>query len=75
MLLMHLQNLYSGTAAGSHTVLALVDNGFRVTIFDSFENAFERGYERMRKLAGDKAGAIKLIKVMALAQTSCPCCT
>jgi hypothetical protein len=49
--------------AGSHTVLELLKSGYRATVIDNFDNAFEACYERMKKLAGDKADKIKLIKV------------
>jgi hypothetical protein len=48
---------------GSHTVLELLKSGYRATVIDNFDNAFEACYERMKKLAGDKADRIKLIKV------------
>jgi UDP-glucose 4-epimerase len=47
---------------GSHTVLTLLENGYRATVIDNFDNAFEQCYERMKKLAGDKADKITLIK-------------
>jgi UDP-glucose 4-epimerase len=49
--------------AGSHTVLALLENGYRVTIIENFDNAFEECFARMQRLAGDKAAKMKLIKV------------
>lgn len=47
---------------GSHTVLELLKEGYRATIIDNFDNAFEACYERMKKLAGDKADKMTLIK-------------
>jgi hypothetical protein len=44
-------------------VLELLKSGYRATVIDNFDNAFEACYERMKKLAGDKADKIKLIKV------------
>ena len=49
--------------AGSHTVLELLNSGYRATVIDNFDNAFEACHERMKKLAGDKADKITLIKV------------
>lgn len=51
---------------GSHTVLALLETGYRVTIIDNFDNAFEECYARMQKLAGDNAKNMKLIKVRTM---------
>ena len=44
-------------------MLELLKSGYRATVIDNFDNAFEACYERMKKLAGDKADKIKLIKV------------
>ena len=44
-------------------MLALLENGYRVTIIDNFDNAFEECFARMQRLAGDKAAKMKLIKV------------
>ena len=44
-------------------MLALLENGYRVTIIDNFDNAFEECFARMQRLAGDKASKMKLIKV------------
>ena len=49
--------------AGSHTVLSLLEHGFRVTIIDNLDNAFEEAFERMKKLAGERAQQMKFIKV------------
>ena len=46
-------------------MLALLENGYRVTIIDNFDNAFEECFARMQRLAGDKAAKMKLIKVRA----------
>jgi hypothetical protein len=48
---------------GSHTVLSLLDHGYRVTIIDNLDNSFEEAYRRMQELAGDKAANMKFIKV------------
>ena len=55
--------------AGSHTVLALLENGYRVTIIDNFDNAFEECFARMQRLAGDNAAKMKLIKVPRLSHS------
>lgn len=34
-----------------------------MTIFDNLDNAFEECFERMKELAGDKAGGMKFVKV------------
>lgn len=44
-------------------MLALLENGYRVTIIDNFDNAFDECFARMQRLAGDKAAKMKLIKV------------
>ena len=54
-------------AAGSHTVLDLLKNNYRVTIIDNFDNAFDECWKRMQKLAGGKADKMKLIRVRHLA--------
>lgn len=56
-----------GLGAGSHTVLDLLNNNYRVTIIDNFDNAFDECWARMQRLAGDKAGKMKLIRVRHLA--------
>ena len=59
-------------AAGSHTVLSLLQHNCEVTIIDNLDNAFEVVFERMQKLAGDKAHNMKFIKVRQLhQQVSC----
>ena len=50
--------------AGSHTVLSLLEHNCEVTIIDNLDNAFEVVFERMKKLAGDKAKNMKFIKVI-----------
>lgn len=60
-------------------MLELLKSGYRATVIDNFDNAFEACYERMKKLAGDKADKIKLIKVyccheLAQATAICPFC-
>lgn len=49
--------------AGSHTVLALLEHGYKVTIIDNLDNSFEEAFIRMKELAGDKAENMKFIKV------------
>ena len=44
-------------------MLELLNSGYRATVIDNFDNAFEACHERMKKLAGDKADKITLIKV------------
>ena len=58
--------------AGSHTVLSLLDHGCNVTIIDNLDNAFEAAYERMKKLAGSKAGNMKFVKAGAQATCGVP---
>ena len=55
--------LLIGLLAGSHTVLSLLEHNCSVTIIDNLDNAFEVVFERMKKLAGDKAKHMKFIKV------------
>jgi UDP-glucose 4-epimerase len=50
-------------AAGSHTVLVLLEAGHTVTIIDNLCNSYTRVFEHMKKLAGDKAGNMKFVKV------------
>jgi nucleoside-diphosphate-sugar epimerase len=49
--------------AGSHTVLVLLEAGHTVTIIDNLSNSYTRVFEHMKKLAGDKAGNMKFVKV------------
>lgn len=49
--------------AGSHTVLVLLEHGFKVCIMDNLDNSFQKAYDRMVELAGDKAPNMKFIKV------------
>ena len=42
---------------GSHTVLALLDTGYSVTIVDNLDNAFMECYDRMKELAGPEQAA------------------
>ena len=44
-------------------MLSLLDHGCTVTIIDNLDNAFQVAFERMKKLAGSKAGNMKFIKV------------
>ncbi|KAI8468516.1 MAG: UDP-glucose 4-epimerase [Monoraphidium minutum] len=44
---------------GSHTVLALLDEGHSVVIVDDLSNSFPRVFEHLKKLAGDKAPKMK----------------
>lgn len=50
-------------------MLALLENGCRVTIIDNFDNAFEECFARMQRLAGDKASKMMLIKVLSILLT------
>eukprot|EP00884_Botryococcus_braunii_P011499 jgi/Botrbrau1/2034/Bobra.0047s0014.1 len=47
---------------GSHTVLALLEHGYSVTIIDNLDNSFPEAFRRMQELAGDKASNMKFIK-------------
>ena len=48
---------------GSHTVLALLDAGFSVTVFDNLDNSFLECFERMKELAGaEKAAKMTFVK-------------
>lgn len=53
-------------AAGSHTVLVLLESGCRVTIIDNMDNAFPEAYRRMQDLAGDKASRMQFIQVILI---------
>lgn len=44
-------------------MLALLDSGYTATIFDNLDNSFEAVFDRMKELAGDKAGKMKFVKV------------
>lgn len=55
-------------------MLDLLNNNYRVTIIDNFDNAFDECWARMQRLAGDKAEKMKLIRVRNLwAQRAQPC--
>ena len=43
-------------------MLSLLEHNCSVTIIDNLDNAFEEVFERMKKLAGDKAQNMKFIK-------------
>jgi UDP-glucose 4-epimerase len=47
---------------GSHTVLVLLEHGYKVCIMDNLDNSFQKAYDRMVELAGDKAPNMKFIK-------------
>ena len=49
--------------AGSHTVLVLLEHGFKVVLMDNLDNSFQKAYDRMVELAGDKAGQMKFVEV------------
>lgn len=49
--------------AGSHTVLALLEHGYSVTIIDNLDNSFLEAFKRMQELAGDKADKLKFVQV------------
>lgn len=44
-------------------MLVLLEHGFKVCILDNLDNSFQKAYDRMVELAGDKAGNMKFIKV------------
>ena len=44
-------------------MLTLLDQGFKVTLIDNLSNSFPRVFDHMTKLAGDKAGQMKYVKV------------
>ena len=50
--------------AASHTALVLLEYGCKVTLIDNYSNSFPRVFEHMKKLAGDKAGLMKFVKVI-----------
>ncbi|PSC71614.1 UDP-glucose 4-epimerase [Micractinium conductrix] len=47
---------------GSHTVLVLLEHGFKVVLMDNLDNSFQKAYDRMVELAGDKAGQMKFVE-------------
>lgn len=47
---------------GSHCCLVLLEHGCQVTIFDDLSNSSEEVFERMKILAGPKAGMMRFIK-------------
>ena len=47
---------------GSHTVLVLLEHGYRVTMIDNLSNSFLRVYEHMKRLAGPKAGQMAFVQ-------------
>ncbi|GAB4820615.1 hypothetical protein N2152v2_007661 [Parachlorella kessleri] len=47
---------------GSHTVLALLEHGYTVTILDNLDNSFLEAFNRMKELAGDKASNMDFIE-------------
>ena len=49
--------------AGSHTVLELLQQGYKVTISDNLDNSFAKAFERMKELAGDKSGNMTFVQV------------
>ena len=46
-------------------MLVLLEHGYRVTIVDNLDNSFQKAYDRMVELAGDKAGGMKFIEARA----------
>ena len=54
-------------AAGSHTVLVLLEHDFKVVILDNLDNSFQKAFDRMVELAGDKAGNMSFVKVRGTA--------
>lgn len=55
-------------AAGSHTVLVLLEHGATVTLIDNLSNSFPRVFDHMNKLAGDKASKMKYVQVRTSVQ-------
>lgn len=47
---------------GSHTALCLLENGYKVTIFDNLDNSFQLAVDRVAELAGDLAANMTFIK-------------
>ena len=47
---------------GSHTVLCLLENGYKVTIIDNLDNSFQLAVDRVSELAGDKAVNMTFVK-------------
>lgn len=61
--------------AGSHTVLALLEHGHRVTLIDNLSNTHAAVFGAMQRLAGARAGAMRFVQVRALAAArGCPMC-
>jgi hypothetical protein len=50
-------------AAASHTTLVLLQHGHSVVMLDNLSNSFERVFEHMKKIAGDKADKMKFVQV------------
>jgi nucleoside-diphosphate-sugar epimerase len=48
---------------GSHTVLVLLEHDYTVVVMDNLDNSFQKAYDRMVELAGDKAKNMRFIKV------------
>eukprot|EP00882_Tetradesmus_deserticola_P004714 GHRQ01004968.1.p1 GENE.GHRQ01004968.1~~GHRQ01004968.1.p1 ORF type:complete len:351 (+),score=178.18 GHRQ01004968.1:152-1204(+) len=46
----------------SHTTLVLLDHGHSVVMLDNLSNSFERVYDHMKMIAGDKADGMKFVK-------------
>lgn len=44
-------------------MLVLLEHGFRVVLMDNLDNSFQKAYDRMVELAGDKAANMKFIEV------------
>lgn len=44
-------------------MLVLLEHGYKVCIMDNLDNSFQKAYDRMVELAGDKAPNMKFIKV------------
>ena len=47
---------------GSHTALALLEHGYKITIIDNLENSFQLAVDRIAELATDKASNMTFIK-------------
>lgn len=57
--------------AGSHTVLALLEHGYTVTIVDNLCNSYPRVLEHLQKLAGTMMGRCKFEEVRTVQAGGC----
>jgi UDP-glucose 4-epimerase len=56
--------------AASHTTLVLLEHGHSVVMLDNLSNSFERVFEHMKKIAGDKADDMKFVQVGSSSSSS-----